>query len=290
MLCCLFLTPLPPLYLMTMKTYDSVQEAAAFLRERMGDQPDVAVILGSGLGPMADELEQPIRVPYEQIPHFPVSTVEGHSGQVIVGGLAGKRVLAMQGRAHIYEGYTPAQTTFPVRVFRALDILRMVVTNASGGITRTFAIGDLMIIDDILNFQFLSPLRGETDDRLGPRFPDMSAPFSKRLIGLTETCGAELGIRLQKGTYAAVTGPNYETPAELRMMNRLGIDAVGMSTVAEVIVARQAGIEEVLGISVITDMATGEPNLTVSHEEVIAAARAAEPRFVKLVKEVIHRM
>ncbi|MBI4868252.1 MAG: purine-nucleoside phosphorylase [Candidatus Wallbacteria bacterium] len=273
-----------------MSLYEMIRQTADYLSPRIGDRPEVAVILGSGLGPMADELQDAIRIPYSEIPNFPVSTVHGHSGQLLVGSIGSRRVLAMQGRFHLYEGYTPEQCTFPVRVFRALEIPRLIVTNASGGINRLFHVGDLMLIEDVINFSFLNPLRGVNDERLGPRFPDMSCPFSPRLMALAEQCGADLGIKLQKGSYVAVTGPNYETPAELRMFGRLGVDAVGMSTVQEVLVAKHGGISEVLGISVITDMATGEPNLKVSHEEVIRAAREAEPRFVRLVSEIIVRM
>ncbi len=273
-----------------MELFDRIQETAAFLRPRIGAVPDVAVILGSGLGPMADELADPIRIPYEEIPHFPVSTVQGHHGRLIAGNVGPRRVLAMQGRFHPYEGYALEQTTFPVRVFHALDIRRLIVTNASGGINRQFSTGDFMVIHDVINHSFLSPLMGLTDERLGPRFPDMSRPVSPRLVELIEQVALDQHVRLQKGTYAAVTGPNYETPAELRMFSKLGIDAVGMSTVQEIVVARQCGIEEILGISVITDMATGEPYIQVSHDEVIQAAREAEPRFVKLVTEVIRRL
>ncbi|MBI3891047.1 MAG: purine-nucleoside phosphorylase [Candidatus Wallbacteria bacterium] len=273
-----------------MTLYDNIQQTTDYVRSRIGAKPEAAVILGSGLGPMADELQDPICIPYEEIPNFPISTVHGHSGQLIAGNIGSRRVLAMQGRFHLYEGYSEEQCTFPVRVFRALDIPALIVTNASGGINRLFQVGDLMLIEDIANFSFRNPLRGAADERLGPRFPDMSCPFSPRLVELAEQCGTDLGIKTQKGTYIAVTGPNYETPAELRMFSRLGIDAVGMSTVQEVLVAKQGGIPEVLGISVITDMATGEPNLKVSHEEVIKAARAAEPRFVRLVTEIIVRL
>ncbi|MBI4871366.1 MAG: purine-nucleoside phosphorylase [Candidatus Riflebacteria bacterium] len=273
-----------------MDLYDRIQQTAGFLRDRIGPQPQVAVILGSGLGPMADGLTHPVRVDYVDVPHFPVSTVQGHHGRLIAGNLGAKRVLAMQGRFHPFEGDSLEKTTFPVRVFRALEIPVMIVTNAAGGINRWFHTGDVMVIRDVINHSFLSPLRGLSDERLGPRFPDLSRPVSERLVALTTECAAEMGMPLQHGTYAAVTGPNYETPAELRMFSRLGVDAIGMSTVAELIVARQCGIPELLGLSVITDMATGEPYVKVTHDEVIIAAREAEPRFVKLVSEVIRRL
>lgn len=270
--------------------YDKIQHTAGYLRERIGDVPDVAVILGSGLGAMADDIEEATIIPYAEIPHFPVSTVKGHSGELHFGGLGGKHILAMKGRFHFYEGYSMEEITFPVRVFAALGIPSMIVSNACGGLNRNYAVGDLMLIDDMINYLFANPLHGPNDERLGPRFPDMSRPFSKRLIQVAERVGLEHGIKLQKGVYVAVTGPNYETPAELRMFARLGGDAIGMSTVPEVIAARHNGIEEILGISVVTDTATGEAQPPVHHDEVIAAAQEAEPRFVRLVAGIIEKM
>lgn len=267
-----------------------ISETAAALRKQVKTAPEVALILGSGLGPLAERIEGPTRVPYGEIPHFPTSTVVGHSGQLVFGTLGGKAVVALKGRFHLYEGWSPGECTFPVRVFRALGCKTMVVSNAAGGVNRFFREGDLMLIDDIVNFQFTNPLIGPNDESLGPRFPDMSQPFSRRLLALAEEVAREKKVAHQRGVYWANTGPTYETRAELRMMGRMGADAVGMSTVPEVIAAVHAGFEEILGISCITNMATGESAAKPNHEEVLATAKRVEGAFCDVVTGVLSRM
>lgn len=272
-----------------MKTSQQVQGAASFIRTRTKVAPRIALILGSGLGALAGEIAADATIPYAEIPSFPRSTVEGHAGQLVLGQLEGKPVVAMAGRVHFYEGYTLAEVVFPIRVMRALGAGVLIVSNAAGGINRQWHAGDLMIIADHINFMGSNPLIGPNDPALGPRFPDMSAAYDRALAELAERVALAEGLQIRKGVYIGVSGPSYETPAELRMLGRWGADAVGMSTVPEVIAARHMGMR-VLGITAITDMATGEQVAAVTHEEVIAVAKQVEPKFIRLVKRVVREM
>ncbi len=253
----------------------------------MHTAPETAIILGTGLGSLADEITDRYEIDYKDIPHFPVSTVEGHSGKLIFGRLGGKDIMAMQGRFHFYEGYSMKEVTFPVRVMRELGIRTLFVSNAAGGTHPDFAIGDLMIIRDHINFFPEHPLRGKNID-YGPRFPDMSEAYSKELISQALEIAAEKGIRVRQGVYIGTQGPTFETPAEYRMFHLLGADAVGMSTVPEVIVAKHCGIR-VFGISVITDLGVEGKIEKVSHEEVQRAADAAQPLMTTIMRELIQR-
>ena len=266
-----------------------IDRAVSVVRERVSLAPQVAIILGSGLGALAGEVRADAVVPYAEIPGFPRSTVEGHAGNLLVGRLEGKAVAVMQGRAHFYEGYSLADVVFPVRVIRALGARVLLVSNAAGGINRLWSSGDLMIIADHINFMGSNPLMGPNDPDLGPRFPDMSQAYDPDLIALAERAALAEGIAIRKGVYAGVHGPSYETPAELRMLRGWGADAVGMSTVPEVIAARHMGMR-VLGITAITDMATGEQIKTVTHEDVMAVAREIEPKFIRVVKRIVREM
>ncbi|MBQ9636970.1 MAG: purine-nucleoside phosphorylase [Prevotella sp.] len=267
--------------------YKIIQDTASWLRQRMNRKPQIAIILGSGLGELASEIADQQVIPYEEIPNFPVSTVEGHSGKLIIGQLGGKDVLAMKGRFHFYEGYDMKQVTFPERVMYELGIKTLFVSNAAGGMCPDFHIGDLMVITDHINFFPEHPLRGKNLPT-GPRFPDMHEAYDHELIGLADTIAQEKGIRLMHGVYVGVQGPTFETPAEYRMYAKLGGDAVGMSTVPEVIVARHCGIRT-FGISVITDLGGFDVPVEVSHEEVQDAANKAQPIMTQLIREMISR-
>ncbi len=264
-----------------------IKAAAAYIAERIGGsvQPRVGLILGSGLGVLAEEIEQPVVIPYEEIPHFPVSTVAGHAGRLVIGRLNGTPVVSMQGRFHYYEGYGMDVVTFPVYVMKQLGVDTLIVTNAAGGMNRAFQPGDLMIITDHINLTGDNPLIGPNLDEFGPRFPDMSRAYTPELVRLAEAKAAELGIRVQKGVYCAISGPTYMTPSELIMLARVGGDAVGMSTAPEVIAACHAGLR-VLGISCITDMAIGEELEPLTHEQVMEVANSTRPRFIALVKQI----
>lgn len=278
-----------------MTTYDVRQmmlrldEAADYIRSRISDKPEIGLVLGSGLGVLAELIEEPITIPYREIPHFPVSTVEGHAGELVCGTVAGHTVLMMNGRFHLYEGYREEFVTFPIRVMKLLGVQRLVVTNAAGGVNRQFAPGDLMMITDHLNFLGTNPLVGPNLDEFGPRFPDMSEAYSRRMRDILKETAAGLGIELREGVYAAMLGPSYETPAEIRMLQTVGADAVGMSTVPEVLVARHAGIE-VLGISCITNMAAGILDQPLRHDEVVETAERVREKFLKLVLHVIPKL
>lgn len=267
-----------------------IAEAVQYLKNRVFRVPKVAVVLGSGLGSFADHLADRAAVPYKDIPHFPVSTVKGHAGQLVFGTWAGKELVVMQGRFHFYEGYSMAQVTFPMRVMHALGARDLIITNASGGLNRSFQVGDLMIMTDHINFMGDNPLIGPNDDQVGPRFPPMQNAYTPALVETALKIGREIGAPVQKGVYLAVTGPNYETAAELRAFRILGADAVGMSTVPEVIVAVHSGMQRILGISCVTDMATGEGHEEVDHEMVVKAAAAAQPYFLKLVQNLIETL
>ncbi len=268
---------------------DKIKQTAQYLRERIkGEMPKTGIILGTGLGALVDHIEDKQYFPYADIPNFPISTVEGHAGQLIVGNLGGKRVLGMQGRFHYYEGYDMKQVTFPVRVMKELGIGTLFVSNASGGMNKDFRVGDVMIITDHINFFPENPLRGKNYDELGPRFPAMTEAYSKRLIKLADDIAAEKGLRIVHGVYIGVTGPTFETPAEYEAFRVLGADAVGMSTVPEVIVANHAGMT-VFGLSVITDLGGKEITEAPSHEEVQKAAVKAQPTVVEIMRELVKR-
>lgn len=266
---------------------EMIKETSAFIHSRIKRLPDAAVILGTGLGSLADEITEKTIIKYKDIPHFPVSTVEGHASELVAGYLQGKYILAMNGRFHYYEGYSMKEVTFPVRVFAHLGVKRLIVSNACGGMNPAFKAGDLMIITDHINLMGDNPLIGKNYDELGPRFPDMSEAYSKNLIKLAQKEAEKLGIDVKAGVYAALSGPNYETPAELKMLRLLGGDAVGMSTVPEVIAARHSGIE-VLGVSCVTDMAIAEDLKPLDHEKVVETANAVKTKFVSLVKNIIY--
>lgn len=263
-----------------------LEEALETIEEKIKVKPKVGLILGSGLGDLADEIENEVRIKYTDIPHFPLSTVPGHAGQLVIGKLHGADVLAMQGRFHFYEGYSMKEVTFPVRVMKGLGVDTLIVTNACGGMNPAFSPGDLMIIDDHLNMTGTNPLIGTNEESLGPRFPDMSRAYNPELIAYAEACAERLDIELQKGVYAGITGPSFMTPAELKMLRTLGADAVGMSTVPEVIVANHTGIR-VLGISCVTDMAIADELEPLTHEQVVATADRTKPKFIRLVQEIV---
>lgn len=267
----------------------AIQEASNYIKNELQETPLIGLILGSGLGVLADEIKNPITFPYESIPHFPISTVSGHAGKLIIGELEGKQVIAMQGRFHYYEGYSLDKVTFPVRVMNEIGVDSVVVTNAAGGINTEFNPGDLMIITDHINNMGVNPLIGENNDELGVRFPDMSEAYDKAFITLAENCAKAIGVSIQKGVYVGNTGPSYETPAEVKMLRNLGGNAVGMSTVPEVIVARHANMR-VLGISCISNMAAGILDQPLTHDEVIETTEKVRENFLNLVKKTISAM
>lgn len=268
--------------------YELINETADWIKQRMYNNPETAIILGTGLGELVKEITERQEIPYPEIPNFPVSTVEGHNGKLIFGKLGNKDIMAMQGRFHYYEGYNMDQVTFPVRVMKAIGIKTIFLSNASGGMNDDFEVGDLMMITDHINRFPEHPLRGKNHNDLGPRFPDMSDAYSKRLQKKALEIAEELGIKLQKGVYVGTTGPTYETLAEYKFFKIIGGDAVGMSTVPEVIVARHAGLE-VFAISVITDIGIEGKLVEVTHEEVQKAALAAQPKMTQIMRELINR-
>lgn len=267
---------------------EKINQTADFLRGKIADIPQTAIILGTGLGNLVDHITDKQFIPYSEIPNFPVSTVEGHSGNLIIGTLAGKRVMAMQGRFHYYEGYDMKQVTFPVRVFKALGVDTLFVSNAAGGMNKEFLVGDVMIITDQINLFPENPLRGHNYNELGPRFPAMTEPFDHKLIALADEIAAEKGIRVMHGVYVGTTGPTFETPAEYEYFRIIGGDAVGMSTVPEVIVARHADMR-VFGVSVITDLGGKDITEVPTHEEVQLAAQKAQPNVVAIISEMVRR-
>ena len=266
--------------------WDKVQETVAFLKSKGISKPDYGIILGTGLGSLVDNIQIEIRLPYQDILNFPVSTVEGHSGELIFGVLGGKKVLAMKGRFHYYEGWNMQEVTFPVRVMKYLGVDNLIVSNASGGVNPTYKVGDIMIIADHINFMSEHPLRGLNDSRFGPRFVDMHEPYSQKMIAKMEVIAQKNSIKIQKGIYLALQGPTFETPAEYTMVKNVGADAVGMSTVPEVIVAKHMGMT-CFGLSVITDMGGEGHVVAVSHEEVQHVAKIAEKTVAKLVIQFI---
>lgn len=267
---------------------EKIQETATYLKGKISTHPETAIILGTGLGSLVHEITDKYEIDYKDIPHFPLSTVEGHSGKLIFGKLGDKDIMAMQGRFHYYEGYSMKEVTFPVRVMHALGIKTLFVSNAAGGMNPDFEIGDLMVITDHINFFPEHPLRGKNIP-YGPRFPDMSEAYNKELINKADIIAAEKSIKLQHGIYIGTQGPTFETPAEYKMFHILGADAVGMSTVPEVIVANHCGIN-VFGISVITDLGVEGKIVEVSHEEVQKAADEAQPRMTTIMRELINRI
>lgn len=266
-----------------------IQEAAAYIGQFFTQPPQVALILGSGLGPMADEIENPIYIDYSQIPHFPVSTAPGHRGRFVVGTLAGKQVLCMQGRFHYYEGYTLDLVTLPIRCMKALGIETVILTNASGGINSQFKIGDFMMLTDHINFLGNNPLIGPNDDAFGPRFCDMTYTYTPALQDIVRQASSELQVPIQEGVYLCCSGPSFETPAEIRAFRTLGADAVGMSTVPEAIVASHCGMR-VLALSCITNMAAGILDVALDENDVVETASARAPYFRKLLYGIITRL
>lgn len=265
---------------------EKVKETAAFLNAQYEGQPQIAIVLGSGLGNFAEKINVEKEVAYTDIPHFPVSTVKGHSGKLIFGELSGKKIVAMSGRFHFYEGYTPQEVVFPVRVFKALGVETLLLSNAAGGVNPAFNVGDIMIINDHISFGTPNPLIGKNIDEWGTRFPDMSEPYKKHLVAKAKAIGAAGNIQLHEGVYFAVTGPTFETRAEYRLIQIVGADAVGMSTVQECIVANHMGME-VFAVSIITDLGIREEENVITHEEVLEAANAAEPKLAYLFTELI---
>ncbi len=267
---------------------EKIKQTADFLRQRAGEMPKLAIILGTGLGNLVDHSEEKLYMPCSEIPNFPVSTVQGHSGNLIFGKMGGKRVMAMQGRFHYYEGYDMKAVTFPVRVFKALGVETLFVSNAAGGMNKEFKVGDVMIITDHINLFPENPLRGKNHDELGPRFPAMTEAYDKKLVALADQIGTEKSLRLMHGVYIGTPGPTFETPAEYEYFRIIGGDAVGMSTVPEVIVANHAGMR-VFGLSVITDLGGKDITEVPTHEEVQKAAIKAQPTVEAIVKEMVAR-
>lgn len=273
----------------TTLTQGMIQEAADYIRTKSSVTPKLGLILGSGLGVLAEHIDDAVSIAYQDIPYFPQSTVEGHAGELLIGSVQGTPVVLMKGRFHMYEGYGPELTAFPVRVMKALGVSRLLVTNAAGGINTSYEPGDLMLISDHINMTGRNPLVGPNDPELGARFPDMSEAYSRKLREIAKQVAYEKDIPLQEGVYVGLLGPSYETPAEIRMFRTLGADAVGMSTVSEVIVARHAGIE-VLGISCISNMAAGILDQPLSHDEVIETTDRVREKFLNLVLGIIPKL
>ena len=271
-----------------------IDAAVTAVRQKTNHQPTIGLVLGSGLNQLADNIENPDIIPYEEIPNWPISTVPGHSGRLVIGQLEGKTIIAQQGRAHYYEGHPLAKIVLPIRVMKRLGVNTLIVTNAAGGINPNFTPGDLMLIKDHLNMPGLAgnnPLRGPNDDSFGPRFPDMIDAYTPALRKLAQETAVSLNFQLQEGTYAFVGGPSFETPAELRFLRTVGVDAVGMSTVPSVVVARHAGMR-ILGISSITNMAVPDPapGTELSHEEVMETGKIIVPRLAALLRGILRQI
>jgi purine-nucleoside phosphorylase len=266
---------------------NTINETCDYLKSETNRfEPDYGVVLGSGLGGFTDDMDIAYTIPYHDIPHFPVSTVEGHKGALVFGTIGNKKVVAMQGRFHYYEGYNMKEVTFPIRVMKYLGIQKLIVSNASGGVNAKYSVGSIVIINDHINMMPEHPLRGHNDSRIGPRFVNMSKPYSEKMILKAKELAKKLQIATEEGVYVALQGPTYETLAEYRMVKSIGGDCVGMSTVPEVIVARHMGLE-VFGLSIITDIGNEDGIVEVSHEEVLEAAAKAEPKVRALIKEMI---
>jgi purine-nucleoside phosphorylase len=265
---------------------EKIKATASFIKERISAKPEIGIILGTGLGGLANEIEILDSIPYNEIPDFPVSTVEGHAGRLIYGKLGNKEVLAMQGRFHYYEGYSMKELTFPVRVMKFVGITHLFVSNASGGLNPDWHVGDIVLINDHINFFPEHPLHGKNEEELGPRFPDMSKVYDERLRNKAKLIALENNIPVKEGVYIGVQGPTFETPAEYKMFRVLGGDVIGMSTVPEVVVARHLGVK-VFGISIITDSGVPGEIVEISHEEVQQVAMKAEPKMTRIMKELI---
>lgn len=268
---------------------EKINQTVDYLRSKVADMPEIAIILGTGLGSLVDHITDKLYIPYKEIPNFPISTVEGHSGNLIFGKLGGKRVMAMQGRFHYYEGYNMKEVTFPVRVMQVLGVKTLLVSNAAGGMNKEFKVGDVMVITDHINLFPENPLRGKNYEEWGPRFPAMTEAYSKKLVAIADKIGEEQGLRLMHGVYVGTPGPTFETPAEYEYFRVIGGDAVGMSTVPEVIVANHGGMT-VFGLSVITDLGGKDITDVPSHEEVQLAAVKAQPTVVALMKTLVERL
>lgn len=266
--------------------WDQVQETVSYIKNKTNFIPEYGVILGSGLGSFTEDLQIEYTLPYDAIPNFPVSTVQGHKGALVFGTIGDKQVVAMQGRFHFYEGYSMKEVTFPVRVLKYLGITKLIVSNASGGVNPKYKVGSIVLIKDHINMAPEHPLRGKNDERFGPRFVNMSEPYSKNMIAKAKSIALDLNIEVHDGIYLGLQGPTFETLAEYRMVKILGADCVGMSTVPEVIVARHMALET-FGISVITDMGDEKSITTISHDEVLDAANKAEPKVRRLIRELI---
>ncbi|WP_165066539.1 purine-nucleoside phosphorylase [Paludisphaera rhizosphaerae] len=273
---------------MTHHDWEHVQQAAEVVRSAWSGSPKIGLVLGTGLGALAREIESPVAIPYPEIPHFPRSTVKSHAGQLVCGTLCGHQVMAMEGRFHLYEGYTAAQVTFPIRVMKELGCELLIVSNACGGLNPQYRKGDLMVIEDHINLLGANPLIGPNDDRLGPRFPDLIEPYDSELQDLALRVALEANIVAQRGVYVAVTGPNLETRAEYRFLRAIGADVVGMSTIPEILVAVHAGIK-VLGFSIITDMCLPDALEPVDIDKILAVANAAEAKLRTIVRGVLER-
>ncbi len=269
--------------------YDNIQESVKFIKQKMDSKPKIAIILGSGLGDLVNYIENKEFIDYKDIPNFPVSTIKGHAGKLVLGKIGNTEIIAMQGRFHYYEGYTMKEVTYPMYVFKELGVEKIIVTNACGGINKNFKPGTLMLISDFINLFGTNPLIGSNDDRFGTRFPDMSEPFNNELRELAKKVAIEQSIDFQEGVYAGMTGPSFETAAEIRYLDTIGVDGVGMSTVPETIVANYLGLE-VLGISCITNMATGIQNKKHNHNDVVKTAKIASENFCNWVKNIVIKL
>lgn len=272
-----------------MDLLEKINAAASFIQSICADQPLIAVVLGSGLGGFTEEMDVQHSIDYSDIPYFPVSTVEGHSGKMLIGRMAGRLVVALSGRFHYYEGYSTSEVVFPIRVMQKIGIKHLLISNAAGGTNTDFKVGDLMVIKDHISFAIVNPLIGKNIDELGIRFPDMSEPYSKKLIDKAHQIAKNEGFELKEGVYFGVTGPTFETRAEYKLIRQLGADAVGMSTVQEVITAVHAGMQ-IFAISVITDIGIREEENTISHKDVLDAANASAPKLTSLLKTMIASM
>ncbi len=275
--------------MLPMNVIEQIERARQFIEEEIPYQPEIGLILGSGLGVLANAMEDVTVIHYSEIPHFPVSTVEGHAGELLVGTIEGRKAIMMKGRFHLYEGYDAQTVAFPIRVMKALGVQTLLVTNAAGGVNTSYQSGDLMLLSDHINLMYRNPLMGPNEHSFGVRFPDMSQAYSDRLRQIAHEAAQEQGLKLQEGVYVAMTGPSYETPAEIRMLRTLGADAVGMSTVPEVVAARHAGLE-VIGISCITNMAAGILEQPLSHDEVMETAERVKGTFLNLVQRIIKKI
>jgi len=272
-----------------MSLVEKIGESVSYIKSLYPHKPKIGIVLGSGLGNFSEEMQIEVAIPYREIPHFPVSTVEGHSGKLLLGTIKGKSVVAMAGRFHYYEGYSAAEVIFPIRVMKFLGIETLLLSNAAGGVNPGFKVGDLMMIHDHISFATTNPLLGSNEPAFGPRFPDMSQPYSKKLMEMALEIAQNKGVALQKGVYFGVTGPTFETRAEYKMIHLMGADAVGMSTVQEVIAACHMNIP-VFAISVITDMGIRDEENIITHQEVLEAAKAAEPKLAAIFTGMIENL